>query len=89
MACSFLTLPAGRGGQGHFDYGKASSAYAGTEWEPLLNIDSVTYRRDVEEAEAMLNRILKKAAGHPRPAVGGAAVSNPPRLSCMGVQGRM
>ena len=36
-----LILPAGRGGQGHFDYGKAWGKYAGTEWEPLLNIDSV------------------------------------------------
>jgi hypothetical protein len=41
MACSILILPAGRGGQGHFDYGKAWGKYAGTAWAPMLNIELV------------------------------------------------
>jgi hypothetical protein len=36
----------------------------------------------------MLNRILKKAAGHQRLAMGGAVIFNL-CLSCMGVQERM
>ena len=45
--------------------------------EPLLNIDSVVYRRDVDEAEAMLNRILKKAAGRDKPAPAAAPLNDP------------
>eukprot|EP01047_Picozoa_sp_COSAG01_P041439 COSAG01_NODE_3555_length_5940_cov_3.170519_1_plen_267_part_10 len=48
--------------QGFFDYAKAHQLYGGTEWEPLLNIDSVTYRRDKFEAQAMVARIIQKAS---------------------------
>ena len=51
--------------QGYFDYGLASAKYGGTEWEFLLNIDSVTYRRDRFEACAMVDRILAKAQTQP------------------------
>ena len=33
------------------------------EWEWVLNIDSVTYRRDKHEAQAMLSRIVEKMVG--------------------------
>eukprot|EP01051_Picozoa_sp_SAG22_P010856 SAG22_NODE_1002_length_6052_cov_3.257558_6_plen_472_part_00 len=48
---------------GFFDYGKAWEKYGGQEWEFLLNIDSVTFRRDTHEAKAMLGRILDKSRG--------------------------
>jgi hypothetical protein len=47
--------------QAHFDYGKAWAKYGGTPYERLLNVDSITYRRDMDEAEAMINRIVRKA----------------------------
>ena len=43
-----------------FDYALAWKKYCGTEWEYILNVDSVTYRRDTHEAKAMLQRILAK-----------------------------
>lgn len=49
--------------QAFFDYGEAWSKYGNSEWEWVLNIDAVTYRRDTEEAEAMLKRIDKKLKG--------------------------
>ena len=58
--------------QGYFDYALASAKYGQTEWKFLLDIDSVTYRRDTEEAQAMLRRILKKARTG-----GGAPPHNP------------
>jgi hypothetical protein len=45
--------------------------------EPLLHIDSVVYRRDVEEAEAMLNRILKKSSGRDKPAPAALPLNGP------------
>lgn len=47
--------------QAFFDYGLAWKKYGGGEWESLLSVDSVTYRRDGYEAEAMVQRILAKA----------------------------
>ena len=47
--------------QAHFDYAKAWAKYGGTPYERLLNVDSIVYRRDMDEAEAMVNRILRKA----------------------------
>eukprot|EP01050_Picozoa_sp_SAG11_P025749 SAG11_NODE_5919_length_1433_cov_1.227886_1_plen_387_part_01 len=44
-----------------FDYGLAWDKYGESEWKFVLDIDSVVYRRDREEAEAMLRRILAKA----------------------------
>ena len=44
-----------------FDYSLAWEKYGESEFKFLLDIDSVTYRRDAEEAQAMLRRILKKA----------------------------
>ena len=44
-----------------FDYGLAWTKYGESEFKFLLDIDSVTYRRDTEEAQAMLRRILAKA----------------------------
>jgi hypothetical protein len=55
--------------QAHFDYGKAWAKYGGGQFERLLNVDSVVYRRDIDEAEAMVNRIMRKAAAaRPDPA---------------------
>jgi hypothetical protein len=34
--------------------GAAWAKYKGTEWEPLLHVDSVAYRADPHEAEAMV-----------------------------------
>jgi hypothetical protein len=42
--------------QAHFDYGKATEKYKGTEWARLLEYDSVVYRRDTFEADAMVRR---------------------------------
>jgi len=55
--------------QGFFDHGAARAKYSGTEWaERVLNLDSVTYRRQAHEAQAMLDRIEEKArAAHPEP----------------------
>ena len=47
--------------QAFFDRDLAWEKYRGTEQEVLLNIDSVTYRRDAFEAKAMVERILAKA----------------------------
>lgn len=60
--------------QGFFDYTLAWEKYGETEWKFLLNIDSVTYRRDAFEAQAMCKRLLRKAqkavpSGAPNPAV--------------------
>lgn len=53
--------------QAFFDYGAAWSKYGGGEWEWVLNIDAVTYRRDKHEAQAMLARIAEKMTGPPAP----------------------
>eukprot|EP01043_Picozoa_sp_COSAG02_P025508 COSAG02_NODE_1436_length_12609_cov_1282.385292_6_plen_738_part_00 len=57
----------------YFDYSRAWQKYRGGEWSFLLDIDSVTYRRDTEEAEAMIRRILAKT----RPQSGGGAITTP------------
>jgi hypothetical protein len=49
--------------QAFFDYSIAWKTYGGGEWEWVLNIDSVTYRRDKHEAQAMLSRIVEKMVG--------------------------
>ena len=43
-----------------FDYAKAWEKYGESEWKFLLDIDSVTYRRDAEEAEAMMTDHMDK-----------------------------
>eukprot|EP01047_Picozoa_sp_COSAG01_P016036 COSAG01_NODE_811_length_13417_cov_6.641012_8_plen_1526_part_00 len=60
----------------HFDYGKAWQKYGGTEFEKLLNIDSISYRRDKHEAQAMLERILSKSTSGKA-----SARSRPPNLT--------
>ena len=44
-----------------FDYGKAWAKYGGGEWEFLLNIASINYNRQRDEAAAMIDRILRRA----------------------------
>jgi hypothetical protein len=44
-----------------FDYGRASGKYQGGPYEDILAIDAIEYRRDTDEAEAMVARILKRA----------------------------
>jgi hypothetical protein len=51
----------------HFDHGKAMAKYKGTEWEDILNIDAIPYRRDEDEAEVMIAKILRKADGAQAP----------------------
>ena len=43
-----------------FDYSAAGAKYTGSEFEFLLNIDSVTYRRDKYETDAMIARLTDK-----------------------------
>ena len=62
--------------QAHFDYGRAWTKYGGTDFERLLNVDSVVYRRDMDEAEAMVNRILRKATAA-RPGAAPRALNGP------------
>jgi hypothetical protein len=62
--------------QAFFDYFKARAKYAGTEWEFLLDIDAVIYRRDRDEAKAMVDRILSKATAD-RPAASAAPINSP------------
>jgi hypothetical protein len=62
--------------QAHFDYGKAWAKYAGTPYERLLNVDSIVYRRDMDEAEAMVNRIVRKAS-EVRPEASGSVINHP------------
>lgn len=53
--------------QGYFDYALAWDKYGATtfhgatEWKFLLDIDSITYRRQAREAQAMINRIIDRA----------------------------
>jgi hypothetical protein len=61
--------------QAHFDYGRAWAKYAGTPYERLLNVDSIVYRRDMDEAEAMVNRIVRKAS-EVRPEASGSAMNH-------------
>eukprot|EP01043_Picozoa_sp_COSAG02_P020142 COSAG02_NODE_986_length_15452_cov_17.818602_11_plen_1305_part_00 len=64
--------------QAHFDYGKAQAKYDGTPCERLLNIDAIVYRRDMDEAEAMINRILRKATStRPKAAPSSAIINHP------------
>jgi hypothetical protein len=51
--------------QAYFDHGLARDKYTGTDWEFLIGLDAVKYRRDQFEREAMVNRILAKAAEFP------------------------
>ena len=46
--------------QAHFDMSAARAKYAHGEWGFLLEIDAVTYRRNREEAQAMLRIIEEK-----------------------------
>jgi len=69
---SFITVfEEDRQRQAFFDYFKARAKYAGTEWEFLLDIDAVIYRRDRDEAKVMVERILSKATAD-RPAFSAA-----------------
>jgi hypothetical protein len=61
----------------HFDHGKAMAKYKGTEWEYILNIDAIPYRRDEDEADVMVTKILRKAAGA-QPPVAAENPLNPP-----------
>ena len=49
---------------GFFDFDRARTKYAGSEWESVLNIDALEYMRDEDHAETMLDKILKKATDH-------------------------
>eukprot|EP01046_Picozoa_sp_COSAG06_P043522 COSAG06_NODE_5712_length_3307_cov_113.406231_2_plen_770_part_00 len=64
----------------HFDYGKAAAKYKNTEWEYILNIDAIPYQRDEDFAEAMVGKILSKAADVPAGlgSIEAAAPMNPP-----------
>ena len=46
--------------QAFFDYGSARDKYRRTEWERVINLDAVTYRRQRHEARAMVERIVEK-----------------------------
>eukprot|EP01051_Picozoa_sp_SAG22_P010855 SAG22_NODE_1002_length_6052_cov_3.257558_5_plen_138_part_00 len=61
-----------------FDYNKAWEKYGGTEWESLLDIDKIEFRRDRYEAQAMLDRTFSGAA---RSRVGLPATPIPGRTS--------
>ena len=62
--------------QGHFDYGKAWAKFTSGQFEYVLNVDSITYRRDKDEAEAMITRILRKASAD-RPVPSPAPLNGP------------
>jgi hypothetical protein len=53
------------------------SRHGGSEWERLLNIDSVAYRSG-HEAAAMVQRIQEKAAAAPPPQATAAAATSTP-----------
>eukprot|EP01043_Picozoa_sp_COSAG02_P026991 COSAG02_NODE_1571_length_11882_cov_101.560299_4_plen_132_part_00 len=63
--------------QAHLDYGKAPAKYAETSYERLLNVDnSIVYRRDMDEAEAVVNHIVRKTS-EVRPDASGSAINHP------------
>lgn len=62
---------------GHFDFSKAMAKYKGTEWEYVLNVDAIPYRRDEEEADVMVNKIIMKAAGKPTPVAAETPLNEP------------
>ena len=47
---------------GFFDFGLARAKYAGTEWEPILDVHAEPYQRDEAYAEVMLQKLLHKCA---------------------------
>jgi hypothetical protein len=67
--------------QAFFDYGLATEKYGSTEWSFLLGIDAITYRRNKEEAQAMLNRILEKVK---QPAIAGATEADAEPINAPG-----
>eukprot|EP01043_Picozoa_sp_COSAG02_P060876 COSAG02_NODE_8051_length_2731_cov_161.441869_3_plen_159_part_00 len=46
------------------------------DYERLLNVDSIVYQRDMDEAEAMVNHIVRKAS-EVRPEASGSAINHP------------
>ena len=62
---------------GHFDFGRATSKYQGTEWEAILNIDAIPYRRDEGEAEVMVQKIIDKTSSEHAPVPINASMNAP------------